>query len=235
MKYKVTQSALLKFAKKNAGNYFPTVARGRPFMVDVRHGYIVCHPASKRDFWLSPDIQIPRFNQTNSFRHKDYRGEAFSNSYFIGLVHAMIHGTKPITKNRLTHHVSGPLLPSPELDKKVARLRKTGSALPPGGQESPKSKIVSSVQFYRDSEVKAWVLRTSKGTCEYCEEPAPFKDDHNLPFLEVHHVIHLANGGPDTISNAVALCPNCHRAMHHARDRKKRVAKLYQSFSRLKK
>ena len=34
------------------------------------------------------------------------------------------------------------------------------------------------------------------------------------PFLEVHHVDYMANGGSDTIDNVVALCPNCHRKMH---------------------
>ena len=78
-------------------------------------------------------------------------------------------------------------------------------------------------------------LNTSAGKCSYCLESAPFKDKDNLPFLEVHHVIPLADDGPDTITNAVALCPNCHRAFHYARDRKKRIARLYQRFSRLKK
>ncbi len=35
-----------------------------------------------------------------------------------------------------------------------------------------------------------------------------------LPYLECHHVIFLADGGPDAIYNTVALCPNCHRKMH---------------------
>lgn len=34
------------------------------------------------------------------------------------------------------------------------------------------------------------------------------------PYLEAHHVIPLAEGGPDIIENMVALCPNCHRKMH---------------------
>jgi 5-methylcytosine-specific restriction protein A len=34
------------------------------------------------------------------------------------------------------------------------------------------------------------------------------------PFLEEHHIEWLSKGGEDTIDNAVALCPNCHRKMH---------------------
>ena len=33
-------------------------------------------------------------------------------------------------------------------------------------------------------------------------------------YLEVHHIDQLAKGGADTVENAVALCPNCHRKMH---------------------
>jgi 5-methylcytosine-specific restriction endonuclease McrA len=235
MKRKITQGALLEFAKKNAGNYFPTVARSRPFMVDVRDGDIVCYPESKRDFWLSPEKQIPRFNETNSYRPNDYPGETFTNSYFVGLVHAMLNNTKPIAVETLPPAVSKLLLPSSALDEEVARLRKIGITLPPIGQNKPRKRSVTTEQFYRDPEVKTWVLQTSKGYCDYCEEKAPFQDDHNLPFLEVHHVIPLGEGGPDTISNAVALCPNCHRAMHHAKERRKYVAELYQRYPRLKK
>jgi 5-methylcytosine-specific restriction enzyme A len=37
------------------------------------------------------------------------------------------------------------------------------------------------------------------------------------PFLEVHHLRTLADGGSDRVSNAVALCPNCHRQMHYGK------------------
>lgn len=35
--------------------------------------------------------------------------------------------------------------------------------------------------------------------------------------MEEHHVIRLADGGSDSIDNAVALCPNCHRKIHVVR------------------
>ena len=38
---------------------------------------------------------------------------------------------------------------------------------------------------------------------------APGVDE--LPFLDVHHPKHLARKGSDRVSNAVALCPNCHQ------------------------
>ena len=57
-------------------------------------------------------------------------------------------------------------------------------------------------------------LGRAKGICQLCAKPAPFADIYGEPFLEVHHVGWLANGGNDNIDNAVGLCPNCHRKMH---------------------
>ncbi|WP_330847424.1 HNH endonuclease signature motif containing protein [Alicycliphilus denitrificans] len=37
------------------------------------------------------------------------------------------------------------------------------------------------------------------------------------PYLKVHHRVHLAHGGPDTVANTLALCPNCHRLRHFGR------------------
>jgi 5-methylcytosine-specific restriction enzyme A len=31
---------------------------------------------------------------------------------------------------------------------------------------------------------------------------------------EIHHVKLLADSGEDTVENAMALCPNCHRESH---------------------
>lgn len=235
MKHKITEAAFLAFAKKNAGNYFKTVSRGRPFMVDVIDEAIVCYPKSKIDVWLSPSIQVKRFNATNSLRTRDYPSETFSNSYFVGLVAAMLGRTKPIPTTKLHPSRSASLPPSPELEAKVRRLRKATVLLPPAGNERPPRKKVSTFQVWRDPAVKAWVLRSSKGRCASCGSPAPFSADDDLPFLEVHHVIPLADGGPDTITNAVAVCPNCHRAFHLAKDRKRRIATLYERFPRLKK
>ncbi|CAH7245263.1 e14 prophage; 5-methylcytosine-specific restriction enzyme McrA (fragment) [Vibrio chagasii] len=55
----------------------------------------------------------------------------------------------------------------------------------------------------------------ANGTCEICYKPAPFiRKTDNTPYLEVHHKLPLAQGGPDTVDNVLALCPNCHRQAH---------------------
>lgn len=72
-----------------------------------------------------------------------------------------------------------------------------------------------SVGFRRNQDVIAEVLLRANGICEQCKKPAPFRRaSDNSPYLEVHHIKTLADGGEDTVSNAKALCPNCHREAH---------------------
>lgn len=68
--------------------------------------------------------------------------------------------------------------------------------------------------YVRDRYVSEYVKRRANGICQLCGQPAPFMNSKGEPFLETHHVIWLADGGDDSINNAVALCPNCHRKMH---------------------
>jgi 5-methylcytosine-specific restriction protein A len=78
-----------------------------------------------------------------------------------------------------------------------------------------KFKVTTEV-FNRSPHVVAAVLDRADGHCECCKSAAPFKRAVNgKPYLEVHHKKWLSKGGEDTIENAVALCPNCHRKAHH--------------------
>ncbi|MCY1029832.1 HNH endonuclease [Corallococcus sp. BB11-1] len=128
----------------------------------------------------------------------------------------------------------GPTSDSLELDKSTKRARALGPLKKPKGQESPDSTSVTSKVFKRDPLVRAYVLEKADGKCDLCDSPAPFEDKDGDPFLEVHHVKTLAEGGADTDENAVALCPNCHRALHLAKDREQRRARLYTKVSRLR-
>jgi len=72
-----------------------------------------------------------------------------------------------------------------------------------------------STGFRRNADVIVEVLKRAAGICEHCKNPAPFKrKSDGSPFLEVHHWKLLSDGGEDTIENAGALCPNCHRKLH---------------------
>lgn len=75
-------------------------------------------------------------------------------------------------------------------------------------------QVVSRV-FRRNPDVIAEVLIRAKGTCEECHSSAPFcRASDDTPYLEVHHRKMLSEGGEDTVANALALCPNCHRKLH---------------------
>jgi 5-methylcytosine-specific restriction protein A len=92
-------------------------------------------------------------------------------------------------------------------------------------------RTVTSTQYERDPYVSRLTKRRAKGICELCEQPAPFNDTSGEPYLETHHVDWLARGGEDSLSNTVALCPNCHRRMHvidSAADKLKLKSKLIQ-------
>lgn len=79
----------------------------------------------------------------------------------------------------------------------------------------PERLQVVSYGFRRNPDVVAEVLLRAKGRCESCKRDAPFlRAADGTPFLEIHHIVSLANGGEDTVANAQALCPNCHRRMH---------------------
>ncbi|MBP6986636.1 MAG: HNH endonuclease [Alphaproteobacteria bacterium] len=98
----------------------------------------------------------------------------------------------------------------------VEEIIKTGWAERVAGNEYPEQKEVRSYQYERDAKIAAFVLLEAKGVCYDCGQKGPFLSKrNNLPFLEVHHVMQLKHGGPDTIANVIALCPNCHRKRHH--------------------
>ncbi|CAB5502903.1 5-methylcytosine-specific restriction enzyme A [Bathymodiolus thermophilus thioautotrophic gill symbiont] len=82
--------------------------------------------------------------------------------------------------------------------------------------KKPQELEVITKVYIRNPDVVAETLNRANGICEKCNHPAPFKRaKDNTPYLEVHHKIHLANGGYDTIENTLALCPNCHRELHY--------------------
>ena len=103
----------------------------------------------------------------------------------------------------------------------------------PIGNVTPKIIQTKISAYQRDAKVKAWVLKVANGICEGCGNVAPFYGTDGIPYLEVHHIRQLADGGSDTITNAVALCPNCHREMHYGIDRDRLISKLYSKVPRL--
>ncbi|UPW20107.1 HNH endonuclease [Agarivorans sp. TSD2052] len=80
----------------------------------------------------------------------------------------------------------------------------------------PKKRMVLTAVYDRNPDVVAEVLYNAKGICGGCSSLAPFdRKSDGSPYLEVHHKKPLAKGGDDSVVNAIALCPNCHRKAHY--------------------
>jgi 5-methylcytosine-specific restriction protein A len=69
--------------------------------------------------------------------------------------------------------------------------------------------------FTRSIVIRDYALARAGGSCELCGSSAPFVTNAGVPFLEVHHIERLTDGGPDSPSSVAALCPNCHREAHY--------------------
>ena len=122
---------------------------------------------------------------------------------------------------------------SAAFEARVRNSRKKKTTKKPKGKKKPTARTSEATQYERDPAVKAWVLENADGTCESCSANAPFLTHDGFPFLEVHHVLLLAEGGPDCVENAVAVCPNCHRALHYSVDRSAIKERLYTDIERL--
>ena len=86
-------------------------------------------------------------------------------------------------------------------------------------EEAPKKPVMELRQvwvFKRNPDVVAEILNDAM-KCQGgdCKSPIPFLKLDGRPYLEVHHKIPLSVGGEDTVDNAIALCPNCHRKLHY--------------------
>jgi 5-methylcytosine-specific restriction protein A len=91
--------------------------------------------------------------------------------------------------------------------KRLMRLKRSS--------KKPLTVEIKSIQYKRNPDVVVEVLNRANGICEKCKKKAPFfRKKDNSPYLEVHHIVTLANGGDDTVENAIAVCPNCHRELH---------------------
>lgn len=116
-----------------------------------------------------------------------------------------------------TQDVYAPTFDEHELLVKTNKIYNLSNPAPKG-QLVPEQKSVQRVIYARSPQVRAWVLSNSHGICELCRQPAPFEMEGDIPFLEVHHIVPLYDGGSDAPENCAALCPNCHRAIHLSKE-----------------
>lgn len=94
-------------------------------------------------------------------------------------------------------------------------------------------QMVQRAYYVRSPWVVAAALLRANGSCEMpeCKEVLIIRDD-GKPYLEVHHIDPLSNGGPDLLRNVAALCPRCHRFLHHGQGRALASEQLLEVVSR---
>lgn len=66
--------------------------------------------------------------------------------------------------------------------------------------------------------MKRYAKSRADGICEGCDSSAPFVNEDGDPYLQVHHLEALSDGGADEPENVTCLCPNCHYRIHHGKD-----------------
>lgn len=133
--------------------------------------------------------------------------------YVFGLVREFIARLKLSTDGSLTEYENN-------FNQRVAASAKDGqqerNERLAAANKTPGQMMTNVRIFMRNPDVVAAVLERADGICEACGEAAPFhRKSDNSPYLEVHHKVRLADNGYDTVENAEALCPNCHRKAHY--------------------
>lgn len=88
-------------------------------------------------------------------------------------------------------------------------------ALSAAGSSNGTSKTGQRNIYTRSRDVRDYVLARANGACEACKTPAPFKRNDGTPYLEPHHTRRVSDGGPDHPRWVGAICPTCHRHIHH--------------------
>lgn len=93
--------------------------------------------------------------------------------------------------------------------------------------KQPMRKSQVSFVYDRDPIVVAIRKKLADYLCEVdgCQSNR-FQTEDGDYFVEIHHLLPLAAGGPDILENTVALCPTHHRLIHLGKDREKLTNEL---------
>jgi 5-methylcytosine-specific restriction protein A len=207
--------------------------------IDMRNKEAAGTPFVKKHYYSDLASRFGRTEKSYEYRMQNitYVYSLLGRDWVTGLKPAKNVGSNAAEIiERLIFEVEGQELPSvAAFESKVAAYKAKKSLSKPEGQGKPKATGAIVTHYQRDPKVKAWVLQQAEGVCECCGSPAPFKTASGEPYLEVHHLRRLADGGSDTISNAVALCPNCHRELHYGLRMFGLMDLIYKKISRLAK
>lgn len=205
--------------------------------LDMQHKEHAQQPFKKSECYVELSKQFGRTPSAFEFRMQNisYVLSLMGRDWLKGLRPAKNVGKKVATRIEalvleLNQSAQAPVV---SFEMEVRENLENKELSKPAGSKKPATTTSQVVQYKRDPLVKAWVLKEAAGVCECCSHDAPFKNTDGQPFLEVHHVRKLGEGGSDTTSNAVAICPNCHRALHYGMKAKELVEGLFTKLPRL--
>lgn len=173
---------------------------------------------------------IHAFNSSGKGKLYQYLGEFTYGSHFIRQLPGRDGVQRDVIVFRLVpvSHISddGPLLRSILEDESVeymfqdlVKLRqKALEACNQQPQGLAPGETIRAV-YQRAAKVKQYVLARANGSCELCQERAPFyRKSDGMPYLEPHHIDRLSDGGLDHPAHVGAICPTCHRLIHFGVD-----------------
>lgn len=100
-----------------------------------------------------------------------------------------------------------------KVDLEKLRQRATDAS-----RSSVPSQVSATAYRARSDMVAQYARARAQGICEMCGRSASFVTPRGEPYLEVHHVLRLADDCPDDIFHVAAICLNCHREAHHGVD-----------------
>jgi hypothetical protein len=109
---------------------------------------------------------------------------------------------------------SEPVINEPDSNKDLTDLRRKAERAATENPARDTSATPGSA-YQRSESIKQYAKARADGKCEYCGDQAPFDTPEGEPYLEVHHIDELGEGGEDSPDKVVALCPSCHKEIHH--------------------
>lgn len=136
-------------------------------------------------------------------------------------------GSGPDSKGKTRRTIVFQLCPVQELVSQTSAKQAVNESLPlsilrkkalegAGNREAIRDRKTS--YYVRSEAIKLYALKRAAGVCEGCGKEAPFRTSAGQPYLEVHHIRRLSDGGPDDPRWVAAICPNCHRRSHFSAD-----------------
>lgn len=168
---------------------------------------------------LRPSVWIEFYDMERAELRVDALDEEFERLWPAHYGPGAIEPT--ISTTALDDQEASKLLKSLSLAELLARLNgRSGTGDNPLFGRRPRTKVRKVRAFVRDDLLVAIIKKYAGNECELqgCLHPG-FQMESGDFYCEVHHIVPLADGGEDSISNMVCVCPSHHLEAHYGANR----------------